>query len=151
MYEIIKLTHLASAIIWMGGMAFMVWALRPAAAQLAPAQRAPLLAAVLQRFFVAVIISIAVLLLSGLHMLGAAAKTVGMQQVPMGWHIMLTIGLVMFLIFGHLYLSPFRRLKKAVAGADWPEAGRRLQQIALMVNINFVLGWVAIAALRLVR
>ena len=109
------------------------------------------MAAVLQRFFVAVIISIAVLLLSGLHMLGAAAKTVCMQQVPMGWHIMLTIGLVMFLIFGHLYFSPFRRLKKAVAGADWPEAGRRLQQIALMVNINFVLGWVAIAALRLVR
>jgi uncharacterized membrane protein len=151
MYEIIKLTHLAAAIVWMGGMAFMIWALRPAAGQLAPPQRAPLLAGVLQRFFVAVVISIAVLLLSGLYMLGAAARTVGMAQVPVGWHIMLTIGLVMFLIFGHLYFSPFRRLKKAVAGADWPEAGKRLQQIAMMVNINFALGIAAIVALRLVR
>lgn len=31
MYDVVKLTHLVAAIFWMGGMAFMLLALRPAA------------------------------------------------------------------------------------------------------------------------
>ena len=52
MYEIIKFVHLAAAIVWMGGMALMIRAVRPVAiAQLEPVQRLPLLAGILSRFF----------------------------------------------------------------------------------------------------
>jgi len=148
MYEFIKLLHLAAGIVWLGGMAFVLCALRPVAiAQLQPPQRLPLLSAVLARFFVAVWLSIAVLLLTGAFMLAG----VDMKVAPRGWHVMLGIGLLMFAVFGHIYFAPFRRLKAAVAAGNWPEAGRRAAQIHPLVVLNFVLGWLAVAAALLWR
>jgi uncharacterized membrane protein len=148
MRDLVLFFHLAAAIFWMGGMAFMVLALRPALAeQLQPPQRLPLMAAVLSRFFVVVAASIAVLLVSGFYMLAQA----GMKGAPPGWHAMLGLGLAMVLVFGHLYMAPFRRLKQAVAAADWPEAGRRAGQVTLLAKINLGLGWLAIAAVMLWR
>ena len=142
-YILSKFLHLAGAITWIGGMTFMLWILRPVAtAQLQPPQRTPLMASVMSRFFPLVWLSIAVLLITGTSMLMA----VGMKAAPIGWHMMLGIGLLMFTLFGHVYFGPFKRLKSAVTVADWPEAGRRLGQIQTMVKINFVLGWLAIAA-----
>lgn len=135
--------HLAAAMIWMGGMAFMLLALRgPVAAQLQPPVRLPLLAAVLGRFFALVGLSIAVLLGTGLALLLGAQLSVA----PPGWHAMAALGVAMMLIFGHLFFSPYRRLKAAVAAADWAEGGRRMAQITLLARINFALGWLAIAA-----
>ncbi|MBX3585854.1 MAG: CopD family protein [Ramlibacter sp.] len=141
-----KLFHLVAAILWMGGMAFLMLALRPAVqARLEPAVRLPLMTAVLGRFFVMVWICIAVLLATGLPMLLA----VGMKAAPLGWHLMMGLGLLMMLIFAHLYFAPFRRLKQAVAAADWPEGGRRIAQVVLLAKINLSLGWAAIAAVLL--
>lgn len=146
MYPLLKFFHLAAAIFWIGGMAFIMLALRPPVhARLEPAVRLPLMTAVLGRFFVIVWISIAVLLATGVPMLAAA----GMKAAPLGWHLMLGIGLLMMLIFAHLYFAPFRRLKLAVAAADWPEAARRMTQIVLLAKINLALGWIAIAAVLL--
>jgi uncharacterized membrane protein len=140
---LMKFLHLAGAIVWLGGISFMLFALRPAAtAQLAPPQRLPLISAVLQNFFKLVWVAIALLLLSGLAMLLA----VGMKNAPMGWHLMFGIGLLMFALFGHLFFGPFRRLKQAVAAADWPEGGRRVGQIATLATLNLGLGGLAIAA-----
>ena len=140
--------HLAAAIVWMGGMTFMLLALRPVLAdQLQPPQRLPLLAAVLKRFFVVVLASIAVLLVTGLYLLLGT----GTGKPPPGWHAMAGLGLVMMLLFGHIYSSPYRKLQRAVVAADWPEGGRRAGQIALMVKINLGLGWAAIAAVVLWR
>jgi uncharacterized membrane protein len=142
-YILSKFLHLAGAIAWIGGMTFMLWILRPVAtAQLQPPQRAPLMAGVMGRFFPLVWLSIATLLITGTGMLMA----VGMKAAPIGWHLMLGIGLLMFALFGHVYFGPFKRLKLAVAASDWPEAGRRLGQIQAIVKTNFVLGWLAIAA-----
>lgn len=147
-YTLSKLLHLSAAIVWLGGMTFMLQALRPVAAQLLqPPARAPLMANVMGRFFTLVWLSIAVLLVTGVGML----MSVGMKAAPLGWHLMLGIGLLMFAIFGHLYFGPFRRLKLALAATDWPEAGRRLGQIQKMVQINFALGWLAVAAVLLLR
>lgn len=141
-----KLFHLVAAILWMGGMAFLMLALRPAVqARLEPALRLPLMTAVLGRFFVMVWICIAVLLATGLPMLLA----VGMKAAPLGWHLMMGLGLLMMLIFAYLYFAPFRRLKQAVAAADWPEGGRRIAQVVLLAKINLSLGWAAIAAVLL--
>ena len=142
MNALMKFLHIAAAIAWLGGVSFMLFALRPAAGALAPPQRLPLIAGVLQRFFMVVWASIVVLLVTGLAML----LRVGMKNAPIGWHLMFGIGIVMFALFGHLYFGPFRRLKLAVAAADWPEGGRRVGQIATLASVNLILGTVAIAA-----
>lgn len=138
-----KFLHVLAAIAWLGGISFMLFALRPAAAELlAPPQRIALVARTLQRFFSLVWVTILVLLLTGLAMLLA----VGMKNAPAGWHAMLGIGLVMFALFGHLYFGPFRRLKQAVSAADWPEGARRVGQIATLATVNLGLGVLSIAA-----
>lgn len=143
MPALMKFLHVLAAIAWLGGISFMLFALRPAAAKLlAPPQRLPLMAQALQRFFVLVWASILVLLLTGLVMLLA----VGMKNAPAGWHAMLGIGVVMFALFGHVYFGPFRRLKQAVSAANWPEGGRRLGQIAPLARTILGLGVLAIAA-----
>lgn len=143
MSALLKFMHIAASIAWLGGIGFMLVALRPAAgALLAPPQRLPLIAQVLSRFFVLVWVTIAVLLLTGLGMLLA----VGLKNAPLGWHVMLGLGLLMFALFGHLYFGPFRRLKLAVQAADWPEGGRRVGQIATLATVNLVLGTIAIGS-----
>lgn len=143
MQALMKFLHIAAAVTWLGGAAFMLFALRPAlAGQLAPPQRLPLIVQILTRFFALVWASIVILLLTGLAMLLA----VGMKGAPIGWHLMFGIGLLMFALFGHLYFGPFRRLKLAVTASDWPEGGRRVGQIATLALANLALGALAIAA-----
>ena len=147
MTQLIHTLHIAAAIVWLGGMTLMIFAVRPSAiAQLQPPQRIPLLAAVLTQFFVMVWVCIGALLATGLAMLLA----IGMKNTPLGMHLMLGIGLVMMAIFGHLYFAPFQRLKRAVAAQDWPTGGAQLVQIHKLVVTNFCLGWVAVLLIRLI-
>ena len=148
MRNLMLFLHVAGAIFWMGGMAFMVLTLRPALhAQLQPPVRLPLIVEVLRRFFVVVVISIAALLLTGVSLL----LQVPGAQAPAGWHAMAGLGLLMMLVFGHIWFGPWRRLKRAVAVQDLAEAGKRMNHITLLVKINLGLGWLAIAAVMLWR
>ena len=143
MYEWFKFLHLAAAIVWLGGMALVILALRPVViVQMAPPERLALMAAVLSRFFAMVWISIALILASGFWMLSMADMTLA----PKGWHAMSGLGLLMCLIFAHIWFAPFRRLKAAVANTDWPAAGKALGQIHPFVLTNFALGWLAVLA-----
>ena len=143
MYALMNFLHIAAAVVWLGGIAFMVFAMRPVAAkQLPPPLRMPFMAQVLRRFFVAVWVSIGLLLLTGLTMM----LSVGMKNAPVGWHLMFGIGIVMFAIFGHLYFGPFRRMKLAVGASDWAEAGSRGGQIVMLAHAILILGTAAIAA-----
>ena len=146
MRNLVLFVHLAAAIFWMGGMAFMLLALRPALGQLPPPQRLPLVADVLRRFFTAVAISIAALLATGGALLAGSGG-----NTPPGWHAMAGLGVLMMLIFGHIFFAPWRRLKAAVAQADWPAAGAAMGQMTLLVKVNITLGWIAIAAVMLWR
>jgi uncharacterized membrane protein len=139
--------HLAGAIFWMGGMAFMVMALRPELGTLQPPLRLPLVLAVLRRFFVVVAVSVALLLATGVVLLLQAPR----GATPTGWNAMAGLGILMMLVFGHIFFGPWRRLKQAVAAQDWPEGGKRVNQIALLVKFNLALGWVAIVAVLLWR
>ena len=143
MYELFKFAHLAAAIVWMGGMALMIWAIRPVAvAQLEPVQRLPLLAAILSRFFKMVGLCVLILLATG----GLMLMGVDMRLAPKGWHAMLGVGVLMCLIFGHLYFGPFRKLKLTLANEDLPGAGAQLTKIHRLVLINFSLSWLAVGA-----
>jgi uncharacterized membrane protein len=146
MHNLLVFLHLVAAILWVGGMAFVLMALRPAvAAQLQPPQRLPLMVQVLRRFFAVVLACIAVLLATGVPLLLQVPGSVA----PRGWHAMAGLGIVMMLVFGHLFFSPWRRLQRAVELGDWPEGGKRMNQIVLLVKINLGLGWAAIAAVLL--
>jgi uncharacterized membrane protein len=143
MYEWFKFLHLAAAIVWLGGMALVILALRPVViAQMAPPERLALMSDVLTRFFAMVWVSIALILATGFWMLSMA----DMKLAPKGWHAMSGLGLLMCLIFAHIWFAPFRRLKAAVATSDWAAAGKALGQIHPLVLTNFVLGWLAVWA-----
>ncbi len=156
MYDIAKLLHLISAIVWMGGMTLMLFALRPATlAVMEPQPRARLMAEVWRRFFAMVAVAVVVLFTTGTHLytqtFKAAKAASGAGSVPLGWNVMLVIGLVMMLMFGHIYFASLPKFKRAVAAAEWPAANAVAAKIHTMVVANFVLGWVAIVAVRLVK
>ncbi len=143
MYEWLKFFHLAAGIVWLGGMALVILALRPVAIQqLQPPDRLRLMSAVLCRFFNMVWLSIALILTSGFWILSVS----DMHLAPRGWHAMSVLGVLMCLIFAHIWFSPFRRLKIAVTQSNWPDAAVSLQQIHPLVLTNFALGWVAVLA-----
>ena len=99
MYELIKFSHLAAGVVWLGGMAAMIWAVRPTAISMLEAPlRLPFLAMAMGRFFKVVAACVFILVLTGSAMLVG----VDMKLAPKGWHAMLGIGTLMCLIFGHI-------------------------------------------------
>ena len=142
MRSILLMLHLAGVIVWVGGMFFAHFCLRPvAAAQLPPPQRLPLLAEVLGRFFLAVIVSIVAILVSGFAIMGI---TTGFGQTPIHWHVMEAIGLLMTGIFSVIYFMFYPRLKAGVAAQDWPAAGAAMNRIRMLVATNLLLGTLTI-------
>lgn len=130
--------HLLSAVIWVGGMFFAYHCLRPVAgATLEPPVRLLLWQETFKRFFVWVWASVITLLITGHGMIGFYG---GMGVIGLHVHLMMGVGYLMFLLFGHLYFAPFKRLKAEVAAKNWPEAAKNLNQIRLIVLINLSLG-----------
>lgn len=135
--------HLLAAVIWVGGMFFAYVCLRPVAATLLdPPQRLPLWVHVFGKFFPYVWLSVLALPITGFWMLFSMFKS--MANAPLSVHLMTGLGIVMFLIFMHVYFAPFRRLKQAVADQNWPEGGKKLAQIRMLVAINLSLGIIVV-------
>jgi uncharacterized membrane protein len=134
--------HLTGVIVWVGGMFFAHFCLRPVAAEmLPPFLRLQLLAGVLGRFFKLVAAAIGLILLSGL----ARMLSVGFANAPLHWHVMLSSGLVMTTIFAIIALFDFPKLKAGVAAEDWPAAGAAMNAIRQRVAINLGLGVATVA------
>jgi uncharacterized membrane protein len=148
MQHIMYLLHVLGIVVWVGGMFFAYMALRPAAASvLEPPQRLTLWAGVFDKFFPWVWVSVVLILLSGLHML----MVFGGVAAPHYALTMLAVGIVMMLIFGHVFFSPYKKLKRAVAAQDWKAGGAALAQIRLLIGINLSLGLLTIAVVFLGR
>ena len=136
--------HLLPAVIWVGGMFFAYMALRPvAASQLEPPARLSLWVGVFNRFFPWVFASIALILASGFWIIYAVYG--GFAATGLYVHVMLVFGILMMLIFFHVFFAPFKRLKQSVAKEDWPNGGRYLAQIRMLIGINLLLGLFTIA------
>lgn len=148
-YASLKLVHLLSLFVWIGGMVFAHFFLRPAAQALEPAARVRLMHDVLQRFLAAVLVAVVLVLISGLWMIGQsareAAQSGGRFAMPLGSTVMATLGLVMAAIFGHIRFALFKRLQRAVAATDWPAGGKALAGIRTWVGINLGLGVLTVA------
>ncbi len=139
--------HLAGAIVWVGGMFFAHFCLRPAALALAPPQRLPLWAATLGAFLRYTALAVALLLASGFTLLFEA----GFSRAPAGWHAMMGVGLAMSAIFAWVYGALYPRLRRQVAAGAWAEAGAALAAIRRLVTVNLALSLAAIAAVFFLR
>jgi uncharacterized membrane protein len=138
------LLHVWSAVIWVGGMFFAWMVLRPVVAgQLEASERLRLWDGVFRRFFPWVYAAIAVLLATGYWMVLSFLG--GFDQVGLHVHLMHWSGYLMILIFLHVYFAPFRRLRAAVSGADWPDGSRQLAKIRRLVGINLLVGLLVVA------
>ena len=143
-YATLKTVHVLSIIVWIGGMVFAHFFLRPAVAQLEPPVRLRLMHDVLGRFFHAVLIAALLTLASGVWMLGRVAKQVvqsgGSFDMPLSWTIMATLGVVMVAIFMHIRFALYKRLSRAVAASESAAGGAAMAQIRTWVSINLGLG-----------
>ena len=135
--------HILSAVVWVGGMFFAHQALRPAMVTLEPGPRFLLWLGVLERFFAWVFAAIVLLLASGYVLVVFVYG--GLRAVPLWVNLMQGIGIVMMLIFLHLFFAPWRRFRRAVARADWTESARQLGQVRRFVTVNLLLGLIVVA------
>lgn len=144
LYATLKLLHVLSIVVWVGGMAFTLFFLRPAAMQLPPPQRVPLMHATLQRFFTAVALAVLVVFVTGGWMIGRTAKETAQAgltfNMPLDWTLMAGLGVLMMAIFAHIRFALYKRLDRAVAAQDWPAGGAALASIRTWVGANLAIG-----------
>jgi uncharacterized membrane protein len=149
LYAILKLIHLLSVIVWIGGMVFSHFFLRPALGEVDPPVKARLMVAVLSRFLNTVLVLGTVTLASGLWMMGRVAKQTvqaGLPfNMPLQWWVMAALGIFMWLVLGHIRFVLYSRLRRAVSGLDWSVANGVLVQIRHWVLFNLCLGVVIVA------
>lgn len=136
--------HVLAVVIWVGGMFFAWMALRPvAASQLEPPVRLKLWDGVFCNFFPWVWISIIMILASG-YLLGF--KNFGdFAGFPLYINLMQGIGILMMLIFGHVFFALFLPMKRLIAAENWPAAGAKLAKIRFLVGLNLILGLIVVA------
>jgi uncharacterized membrane protein len=142
-----KLVHVAGVVVWVGGMVFAHFFLRPAAQALDPPQRLPLMRATLERFFGVISWVMPLVLLSGAMLMTPASRA---GALPKSWLVMGALGVVMGVIFLYIRFALYPRLAAAVDSTLWPAGGAAMLQIRRWVTINLGVGalTVLVAVLR---
>jgi uncharacterized membrane protein len=135
--------HIFSAVVWVGGMFFALFVLRPATAALEPGPRLDLWLRVFERFFAWVFAAIVLLLASGYAMIFGVYA--GFSGIGLHVNVMQATGIIMMLLFFHLYFAPWRRFRTTLARQDHPAAAAQLNQIRWIVTINLILGLLTVA------
>lgn len=142
-YHFLLFLHLTSVIFWVGGMAFAYFCLRPAAAHvLEPTNRLPLWVDTFKHFLKLTTVAVITTIATGLAML----LQIGFNIAPVGWHIMLSLGMLMAFIFTYVYAVLYPRLHEQCKAATWPAAAKTLGSIRKMVALNLSLSVLVIAA-----
>lgn len=137
--------HALAAVVWVGGMFFAYMALRPVAANLLePAIRLALWSRTLSKFFFWVWLSIIIIPVSGYWMIFSAFG--GFAGV--GWyiHVMQALGIVMILLFLHVFFAPYMRLRKAIKDEDYQTGAKHLAKLRRLVGINLLIGLVVVVS-----
>ncbi len=138
-YPVLLALHVLAVVIWVGGMFFAYYALRPAAAEvLEPPQRLSLWVATFKRFFPWVWLSVIIILVSGFGMM------LSLPIVSTYIIVMAALGILMMCIFLYVYFVPYQRLKDEVKNENWPNGAKRLGKIRTLVGINTTIGIITI-------
>ena len=130
--------HVLAAVVGVGGMFFVYMVLRHSVGPLEPAAWLALWHRVFARFFPWVWASIVLLVVSGYGMLFLYFG--GFTGAEVHVHLMQGMGIVMMMLFLHLFFAPWRRFAEAVRREVYSEAAKELDQIRHIVAINLVLG-----------
>ena len=143
-YAALKTLHLLSIIVWLGGMVFAHFFLRPAVAALEVPTRLRLMHEVLGRFFKAVLLASTLAVASGGWMVSLVARQTVQAgatfSIPVAWMVMALLGCVMLLVFGYIRLVLYPCLTRAVTAAAWPVGAAALAGIRQWVMVNLALG-----------
>jgi uncharacterized membrane protein len=129
--------HQLASVVWVGGMFFAHFALRPTLKQaLEPQARLQVVLGVFRRFFPWVWLSIATLWITG------GWVTLAVLQGRVGLHVsaMMAIALVMTLVFVYLFFVPYRRMRHSVEQEVWRSASTAFDRIRQLMAINLTLG-----------
>jgi uncharacterized membrane protein len=145
MHKLWIFLHLVGVVVWVGGMFFMLHCLRPSLDSIDGPQRPKLMLAVQGKFFKMVSVALVLIWGSGLAMLYSAISH-GLKPWPMGWHVMVTLALVMTLVFFYIRFALFPKAQEAFAQAKPGELSPMMDKIRKAVMLNMVLGFVVIAA-----
>ncbi len=147
-YTALKAVHVLSIIVWLGGMMFVAFFLRPALGGLEVPTRLIFMHDVLGRFFKAVLVLSLAAVVTGFWMMGRVAKQTvqagGQWNTPPEWLVMAALGVAMFAIFGHIRFALYKHLTRAVTASDWPAGSVALAKICQWVTINLCLGLVIV-------
>ncbi len=142
MTSIAIMLHILAAVIWVGGMFFAHFVLRLAAGAMADQDRLALWGRVFGKFFPWVWAAIAVLLVTGYGMV--FDRYGGLGALPLYLNLMHGLGVLMVLIYLHLWFAPYKRFRRALESGDPTTAAKPLGQIRLMVTANLFLGLVVV-------
>ena len=143
-YSALKTLHILTIIVWVGGMVFAHFYLRPSVASLEPPVRLRFMTEVLGRFFRHVLVASLLAVVTGVWMIGRAARNAAEANVafkmPLDWRIMAATGVLMLLDFLVIRFLFYPKMTKAVSLADWPAAAAGMASIRRWVSVNLVLG-----------
>jgi uncharacterized membrane protein len=134
--------HLIAVVVWVGGMTFAHFCLRPSLADVSPQLRLPLIEGVFGRFLNGVGVAVLAILASG----GFLFARFGGAHAPWPLHLMAALGVLMMLIFGHLRFAVYPRIRRAVQAQKWPDGARAVDTMRRLVLINLAIGVVTIGA-----
>ncbi|WP_245906023.1 CopD family protein [Teichococcus aestuarii] len=135
---LVYVLHLLGAVLWVGGMAFAILALRPSLATLPGPQRLAVLGGTYRRFFLVVWHAMPVMLASGYALLfgwyGGFAGS--------GWHIhtMHLTGLIMSAVFLAIFFGPWKAMRAALAAGQDAAAAAAADKVRRLVTLNLVIG-----------
>ena len=133
-YAVLKVLHLLFAVLWVGGMFFAYFVLRPSMTAIDPPQRMLLHTRVFRRFFLVVWHAMPIMLITGFAMLYLLG---GMAAVPWPIHAMAGLGVVMSAVFLAIVLGPYRRFRRTT---DRTRMTASLDTIRRLIAVNLVLG-----------
>lgn len=141
--KLLYLGHVFATVVWVGGMFFAHFCLRPAVlATLEGPQRLRLWTSVFGRFFPWVWVSVAGLIVTGQ---GLIVQMGGLAHLPMHIYVMTALGYLMAAIFAFIYFAPYGRLKRAVAAGEWKAGAAAQDLIRKLVVTNLTLGLANVA------
>jgi uncharacterized membrane protein len=137
--------HVLFAVVWIGGMIALRYAVHFAASDIDDKKtRLGLVLGYLSRFFRMVFVAIAIIGISGFIMLKAAdMKAISAMQAGL-MHLKAQIWTLMTMVFGYIYFK-YSKASGAFFGGDFDECGRQLAPIAkYLIPTNITLGVLAI-------
>lgn len=135
--------HQLASVVWIGGMFFAHFALRPTLKRsLEPPARIQVALGVFRRFFPWVWVCIIILWVTG------GWVSIAVLEWNLGAHITTMIGTaaIMTLVFFYLYLVPYGRMRLYVEQEVWREASVEFARIRTLMAFNLGLGILTVVA-----